>query len=221
MKFSNSKVLKLIKNKKTLVFDFDGVIANSVNIKGNAFYRLYSPYGEDIAQKVLKYHLENLGMSRYDKFKFYQSVLLGEKISDDSIRVLSKKFSEMVVKDVVKSPEIEGVSCFIDACCNKSRSCDINSAVPQEEIRDIVNKRGIGKYFRNIYGSPSTKTENLKSSLSGKDKSSMIFFGDTKADISAADAMSIDFVGIGEHMFDLIDSNNGRHFAVASFLDLV
>ena len=127
----------------------------------------------------------------------------------------------MVVMDVVRSSEIEGVSCFIDACCNKSRSCDINSAAPQEEIRDIVNKRGIGKYFRYISGSPSTKTENLNRSLNGKDRSSMIFFGDSKEDISAADEMNIDFVGIGEHIFDLIDSNNERHFAVASFIDLV
>jgi phosphoglycolate phosphatase-like HAD superfamily hydrolase len=216
----NKEILRLIEKKTILVFDFDGVIANSINIKANAFYHLYLPYGKKIAQKVLEHHNENGGMSRFDKFRHYQNVFLGKKIAPHKIELLSKKFSEMVVKGVIESPEIDGVGFFIDRCCNQFRSCDINSATPQEEIEFIVNQRGIKKYFRNTYGSPTTKIKNLEKSLNKKDKSSIVFFGDSKLDMFAADKLNIDFIGIGEHMFDIIDANNPQHFAVISFLDL-
>ncbi len=51
---------------KTIFFDFDGVIADSLDVKTNAFYRMYEPYGKDIAESVAKHHIANGGMSRFE-----------------------------------------------------------------------------------------------------------------------------------------------------------
>ena len=48
---------------KAIFWDFDGVIADSVNVKTDAFYELYLPYGKNIAEKVKEYHLANGGFS--------------------------------------------------------------------------------------------------------------------------------------------------------------
>ena len=37
---------------KNIFFDFDGVIAESVSAKTDAFKEMYMPYGEEIAAKV-------------------------------------------------------------------------------------------------------------------------------------------------------------------------
>ena len=62
---------------KAIFWDFDGVIAESVNVKTEAFYNLYLPYGIEIAEKVRRHHLDNGGMSRFEKFRYYQTRLLG------------------------------------------------------------------------------------------------------------------------------------------------
>ena len=53
-----------------IFFDFDGVLAESVQVKSDAFFKLYLPYGEEVAQKALNHHINNGGMSRFEKFKF-------------------------------------------------------------------------------------------------------------------------------------------------------
>ena len=56
---------------KGIVFDFDGVIAESVQVKTNAFAELYGPFGNDVVQKVISHHEANGGVSRYEKIKYY------------------------------------------------------------------------------------------------------------------------------------------------------
>ena len=56
---------------KNIFFDFDGVILDSVDCKTQAFEKMYSKYGNDIAKKVKKYHLNNGGVSRFEKFRFW------------------------------------------------------------------------------------------------------------------------------------------------------
>ena len=57
-----------------IIFDFDGVVLESLNVKTNAFKKLYEPYGSDISKKVVEHHLENGGVSRFDKIKFYHNI---------------------------------------------------------------------------------------------------------------------------------------------------
>ena len=38
---------------KAIIFDFDGVLVDSVNIKGLAFAKIYQSYGDDIVKKVV------------------------------------------------------------------------------------------------------------------------------------------------------------------------
>ena len=54
-----------------VIFDFDGTIVDSVNIKTNAFAKIYEPFGKNIVKKVIKHHNENGGLSRFEKFKHY------------------------------------------------------------------------------------------------------------------------------------------------------
>ena len=61
-----------MKKYSHLFFDCDGVILNSNKIKTDAFYKLALNFGELQAQKLVNHHLENGGISRYEKIKFFQ-----------------------------------------------------------------------------------------------------------------------------------------------------
>ena len=38
-----------------IIFDFDGVVLESLNVKKNAFKKLYEPYGSDISKRVVEH----------------------------------------------------------------------------------------------------------------------------------------------------------------------
>ena len=61
---------------KAIIFDFDGVILDSVDVKTKAFKQMYSIYGDDVMRKVVDYHLLNGGISRYEKFKYFHENFL-------------------------------------------------------------------------------------------------------------------------------------------------
>lgn len=124
---------------KAIFWDFDGVIAESVNVKTEAFYNLYLPYGIEIAEKVRRHHLDNGGMSRFEKFRYYQTRLLGEPepVDEKAIKKLAAHFSELVLEGVINAPFVPDVEKVLR---EKSGKMDfyVISGAPTEEMRLIV-----------------------------------------------------------------------------------
>ena len=81
---------------KNIFFDFDGVIAESVSAKTDAFEEMYLKYGKDIAVKVVEYHKRHGGVSRFEKFKYFHKELLNEEINQDKIDELAIQFSNFI-----------------------------------------------------------------------------------------------------------------------------
>ncbi len=49
---------------KNILWDFDGVILNSMKIKGDGFIELFKEYDEMYLNKLEQYHYDNGGVSR-------------------------------------------------------------------------------------------------------------------------------------------------------------
>ena len=62
------------------------MIAESVNVKTEAFASLYESYGKDVVKKVLQHHLANGGVSRFEKFKIYHKELLNIELNDQNLQ---------------------------------------------------------------------------------------------------------------------------------------
>lgn len=59
--------------KKTIDFDFDGVLVDSVALKGSAFSRVLGIENPNIVQEIAQHHLANPSMGREDKLSNYMS----------------------------------------------------------------------------------------------------------------------------------------------------
>ena len=91
---------------KNIFFDFDGVIAESVGAKTEAFREIYSQYGEGISSQVVDYHINNGGVSRFEKFKYWEKKFFNKDISADRVNELAKIFSDLVLNKVIDSDEV-------------------------------------------------------------------------------------------------------------------
>ena len=174
-------------NIKNIFFDFDGVIAESVSAKTDAFEEMYLPYGKDIASKVVDYHKLHGGVSRYEKFKYFHKEFLNEVINQEKVNELAIQFSNIVLEKVINSDEVLGANYFIKKYHTKFQFWVI-TGTPTTEIELIAEKRKLTSFFIGLHGSPKNKrywTEYLieKHKLN---RAEIIFLGDATTDIDAA-----------------------------------
>lgn len=212
-------IKKNLENKSVFIFDFDGVIVDSINIKGNVFAKLYENYGENVVNKVRHYHLLNPGVSRFEKFAYFHKYFLNKELDQKELNLISDQFSSLVMEKVINSKEIRGAKRFLQNSFHKGKLCFINSATPSNELKIILKSRGLDKFFSDYYGSPSTKEDNLKKILNTRsiDLECCIFFGDALADYNAAKALSMDFIGIGQNIENYFRSMKGDYFVIENF----
>lgn len=193
---------QIIKRKKFFVFDFDGVIADSVGIKTQAFAAMYQQYGSEVEAQVVEYHEAHGGVSRYKKLRYFEETLLSKKVDEQQLEALAQQFADMVLAGVIAAPEISGAEAFIKKLKVSGKHVFVNTGTPQEEIAHIVKLRGLASYFDGVYGSPATKIQNLIKIEREHDIdfSCALFFGDASTDLEAANHFGIDFVCVGNSL---------------------
>lgn len=178
-----------------IVFDFDGVIVESADIKNQAFVQLFSAF-PDHADKITAYLTENAGLSRYEKFRHIYENLLGLPLSKETTNSLDRKFSELVLSEIRRCPFVRGVLPFME---KRAGECPlfVVSATPEPELFSIIRDRGLGHFFEGIYGSPASKTSLLGSVQQklGSRPDTLLFIGDSLHDYHAATEIGAQFVG--------------------------
>ena len=180
---------------KAIVFDFDGVILESVDIKTRAFKELFKDYPEHL-ERIVSLHLENTGMSRFEKFKIIFRDYLGRPADDGELKGLGEEFSRFVYREILDCPFVPGAYEFLERHLDQYEMF-VASGTPQDEMRDIVNQRKLGKFFRGIYGSPLTKGEILQRILMEHQLGPLevVFIGDAINDFRGAREAHVPFIG--------------------------
>ncbi len=184
---------------KQIVFDCDGVILQSTNIKTLAFEKTVAPYGL-IAQKAfMAYHHDNYGISRMNKFEWFCKDVL--KSEDDALpKILAENFAKIVQEEILICPFVDGVLDILEDL-HKKIPLYVCSGTPQEELLDILQKRGVAKYFKEIYGTPPEKHTLLQELVrkSGIAPENTLMVGDAQTDLDAANYVGTQFYGIGRY----------------------
>lgn len=185
-----------IENLDAVLFDFDGVLAESMNVKTDAFKKLFEKFGEDIVKKVVKHHIENGGISRYKKIEYYYSEYLKNPITSEEVNKIADRFSELVVDTVVTSAWVKGAEGFLKKYY-KNNDFFVISGTPQKELELIIKKRNMKKYFVEVYGTPATKPELINKIIDEKNysRNKVLYIGDSLSDYNAAKETKILFLG--------------------------
>ena len=180
-----------------IVFDFDGTLVNSNEIKTWAFGELYKEHGEKIVQQIISYNKEHEGVSRFVKFRYWQEDLLGQPYTKEIGKNLSRNYSQLVFDSVVQAPYVEGALEFLKKHYQHI-PLFVASGTPEPELREIIKHRSIPHFFQGVYGSPATKFEILLGILA-KHKLSpeqILMVGDSLTDWEGAQGVGAEFIGI-------------------------
>jgi len=172
------------------------VLAESADIKTDAFRELYSEFGEDVVARCVAHHLRHAGISRVRKIQLYHADFLGHDLSPDDLRRWVRRYANIVERQVVAAPAVPGAVEFLSVAQGKM-PIYVVSGTPEDELRRIVAGRGWSDFFAEVHGSPRLKPEIINDIVSrtGLDVRRVLFVGDAMTDYNAAYEQGVSFLG--------------------------
>lgn len=87
----------MFENYKVIIWDFDGVIMDSMPIRGLGFEKVLASYPREQVEELLAFHEENGGLSRYVKFRYFFEQIRKQEISEDEVIELAKSFNRIML----------------------------------------------------------------------------------------------------------------------------
>ena len=182
---------------EVILWDFDGVILDSVPIRNAGFLHVLEGYPKEAVERLLQFQNENGGLSRYVKFRYFYEEILGMEISEEKVQEFAGQFSAFM-RERLTDPGLLMVDtmAFIRAHQNRF-AMHIVSGSDQEELRFLCEQLGITTFFSSIHGSPTPKIELVRNVLEHEsyDRSRVVLIGDSINDFDAAHTNGIHFFG--------------------------
>lgn len=180
---------------RALLLDFDGVVVESVDVKTNAFRQLFAHEPEHLP-RIIELHLRQGGISRFTKFDVIYRDILRRALSPSDRETLGRRFADLVVDGVLACPPVPGAVEFL-AEWSVRLPLFLVSGTPEEELRYIVDRRGLARYFTEVHGSPRSKVDVARTILArhGWSPDALLMIGDAVTDHAAAAELGLPFVG--------------------------
>ena len=179
---------------KLIFWDFDGVIKDSVSVKGLAYKKTFEEFGEIKTSQIMEHHINNGGISRYEKIPLYLK-WCNVETSQRAISFYLEKFSKYSIEGVINSKWTQGVKEILMNLSKTKRNVLV-TATPKKDILIILKKIQILEYFVNIYGAEISKVEAIKTELNSNkiENGQSLFIGDSEVDLKAAIDSKINFL---------------------------
>ncbi len=183
---------------KIIVFDFDGTLIDSNQIKYDAFFKLFPRDGfhHKIITEVLDKHLEE---SRYVILKKILNKIKKSGIVniDDKINVLAEEYNSRVVSEAKICKEKPGAKKTLDIL-GRRFPLYLSSTTPETALKDIVKDRNWDSFFCDIFGYPREKTNTLLEIMRNKQVNAeeVLVVGDGESDRLSASETGCRFFSI-------------------------
>lgn len=146
-------------------------------------------------KRLLDYHIQNSGISRYHKFQYFYEQLHPVKNVESCVKNALVRFSEIVRQGMMECDYVPGALEFLESSLRVGLRLFVSSGSDEKELNEVFQERDISRLFEKIYGSPATKLENTQkiADIVGRGKRG-VFFGDSRSDAEAAESAGLDFV---------------------------
>ena len=184
---------------KCVVFDFDGTLVKSNEIKRRTFYEVTKNLvdADILLDKILSYPDSG------DRYDIFDTLIIELKLVREvfvSASKLSDSYTKICEYEISRAPEIKGAVKTIKELRSLGVKIFISSATPEITLQKIIDMRGWKDMINMALGSPDSKIDHLQTILT-KNKysiSEVVYVGDSEVDRDAALLVGCRFVGIGK-----------------------
>ena len=196
-----------------LIFDCDGVIFDTTNLKLAAFQKVLKEYDDKYIKEFTKYFRSNFGKSRFLHARHFIENILNEPFNVKKYEQIIFNFSRECLTIYDKAEFCKGAFDFI----RNSQDFDkyVASGSAQDELRHVFDKRQISSYFISIYGSPRSKNDLVKDICMKYSHKNILMIGDAEADNISAKLAGIDFLYVSRYSVD--DDNMQKISKIENF----
>lgn len=208
-----------------VIFDSDGVILDSNNMKSQAFIDSLPEEPNAQVRVFIEYHKQHGGLSRYEKFRYYFENMKASTNPEVEIIMALDRFSSIVRKGLLECNYVPGVLEFIAKAKALELKLFVVSGSDETELKEVFKQREILQYINEVFGSPLNKNMNTQKviDITGLERKGL-FFGDSESDYVAAHKYGIEFIyvkGLSEWV-NGCKVAAGRNFTVIdNFLDIL
>jgi phosphoglycolate phosphatase-like HAD superfamily hydrolase len=187
--------MNMLNNYKVAIFDCDGVILNSNQVKSNAFSLALHEEDSNLVREFIEYHQENGGVSRYIKFEYFFTNIKKCSNYKKDLELALKRYAVLSKEGLLKCSEVPGIRQILHYFNSNNVPCYVASGGDQNEVISVLKHRELFGYFKGVYGSPLSKIENL-GIIEGKQELHKpgLFFGDARSDMLAAKHYNLKFI---------------------------
>lgn len=183
---------------KVIVFDFDGVLADSNRIKNDAWFDVFSDLSENEKQVAFEVFPKVQDRTRYVILdEVFKALGYTEDHRKEQIRIRAANYNAITQVGIARNGLVDGARELLEGL-SKKYHLYLNSSTPIEALNETVDMLDIRNYFSGIYGRPETKESALEKifAFEGINGNAAVFVGDAEADRKAAYAFGCFFVGI-------------------------
>lgn len=201
---------------ETFIFDMDGVILNSNDLKVNSIRKALSGVNQNLVETFVKRFKSNFGKTRDEHFSDLKnlSYVFNEGLLD--IDAIKKSYEDEVKIAYEQCEFCEGFITFFSQVLSLKKNCYVLTGTMESEAIDALKNKGIFSSFLKILGAPKKKGDYLVELITNNqiDPSTTIFFGDSTLDAKAAIANDLDFLFLEKYSlanFTDIDNLKKQH----------
>jgi len=204
---------------KAILFDFDGVIMDSMGLKLDTYCFALQQF--DFPYADIKDLVHTLaGLSRQKTLALMYEALSGKKITERTAMDLVSRFTEHDENSRALMLPMPGTLPFLEKVHAQVYTA-IVTGTPQAVIDKTVTYHRLDTYFDEVRGSPQSKVDIVEDLISRQDipRDQWIFIGDGKTDQDAADVCQIRFVGLDQGTVSFTHSRAWK--VVSTLIDLL
>jgi len=182
---------------KIILWDFDGVIMDSMPIRGKGFEEVLKEYPNEQVAQLMQFHEQNGGLSRYVKFRYFFEEIRKESITEAQVLALAESFSKIMFQLLIDEKLLIADSVKFIKENYSDYEMHIVSGSDGNELRAICEGLKLAPYFKTINGSPTPKKELVAGLIdhNNYNRDEIVLIGDSINDFDAAMENGISFVG--------------------------
>lgn len=182
---------------RVILWDFDGVIMDSMPIRDSGFKKVLKDYPPEQVEELLRFHHAQGGLSRYVKFRHFFEEIRKEIVSEKQIQELANCFSMIMLESLINPKYLIAESLNYIKENYQTQKFHIVSGSDEKELNKICSGLNIDFYFKTIKGSPTPKNKLVADTIKkqGYKNADVCLIGDSINDLEAAQVNDITFYG--------------------------